>query len=416
MAYSPLGFSLPELSIKGFASPAVSWGGPVTVTVNIHNLGSSTINEPLALSPGSTSSADAPASTVAVYVVKSAHAHKGGVLVGQFNVPALAQNSVQQLTTTLTMPTQPGGFSGDGGKVYLVFVANASGTVFQSDTSLNVSRPVSVLIEAPLPELATVGLDLPPVMQPGDTIQPNIRVTNLGPADTGLQGPVQVALVASTTKNFTLGSTIVALYTVTNIPGVSKIASQGQVFGDANLNPAQNVVTIAGDTVTLPISPKVYYLGVVIDPYNQIKQLSKVPQFTKPKNPFSLVKRVGPPIANLPPAGVLVAGGVANTPVFPIPFAGLPVGGSLDGTTFPAPFPPTPFTFASTTTTTTTPSPPILASSTMQSGVTTGARTPKASYSVAVGAGQTNFRGLSANVGRGVASAVLPKSALNRLG
>src|SRR5438128_5609378 len=30
LAFSPLGFSLPELSIRGFAAPAASWGGQVT--------------------------------------------------------------------------------------------------------------------------------------------------------------------------------------------------------------------------------------------------------------------------------------------------------------------------------------------------------------------------------------------------
>ena len=106
------------------------------------------------------------------------------------------------------MPTQPAGFPGDGGKIYLVLVANSSGTVPKSDATNNATKPIPVLIEAPLPELAVVGLDVPPVMQPGDTIQPNIRIANLGPADTNLQGPVQIALVASVTPNFTAGSSM----------------------------------------------------------------------------------------------------------------------------------------------------------------------------------------------------------------
>ena len=93
LSYSPLGFSLPDLTITGFASPAVSWGGNVTVTANIQNLGASTTPEPLAQQSGSVSSADAPASTVAVYAVRNPHRLRGGVLVGQFDVPALLQNS-----------------------------------------------------------------------------------------------------------------------------------------------------------------------------------------------------------------------------------------------------------------------------------------------------------------------------------
>lgn len=340
LAFSPLGMSLPDLTVTGFASPAASWGGPLTVTVNVRNLGASTTIEPLATFQGSPSSGDAAASTVSVVAVRNPHSLRNAVTVGQFAVPAVAQNGEIQQTTTITLPNRPTGFPGDGGRVYLLFVANASGTVLESDPTNDVSRPVPVLIEAPLPELAAVGLDVPPVMQPGDTIQPNIRVANFGPADTLAQGPVQVAIVASTSPRFTSGSSIVALYSVPNIPGASQIASQGVVLGDANLSPAANVVTIAGEPVTLPISPRVYYIGVVVDPYNTLKELRKVPQFTRPKNPFSLSHVVGPPIVGLPPAGVLVSGGAANVPAFPIPFGALPVGGSLSGSTFPAPFPP----------------------------------------------------------------------------
>ena len=40
------------------------------------------------------------------------------------------------------------------------------------------------------------------------------------------------------------------------------------------LNPPNNTFTFTGPAVTLPTSPAKYYLGVVVDPYGQIKQLS----------------------------------------------------------------------------------------------------------------------------------------------
>ena len=347
MAYSPLGFSLPDLTVDGFAAPAAAWGGPLAVTVDVSNIGASTINEPLSLSGGLTSTADAQASTVAVYALRNPRSFAGAVQVGSIDVPAIAQNNATQITSIITLPNRPPGFPGDGGRVYLAFQANATGTVFESDTGNNVSTPVLLRIEAPLPELAAVGLDVPPVMQPGDTIQPNIRVANLGPNDTLDQGPVQVALVASTTPTFSRGSSIVAVYNVANIPGVYSAAAKGLVLGDANLTPPQNVVTIAGDPVTLPLTPARYYLGVVVDPFGRIKQLHAVPNFVKPRNPFSLAQPVGPPIGGLPPAGVVVPGGVADVPQFPIPFGLNPVGGSITGgvATFPATFPPTAPTF-----------------------------------------------------------------------
>ena len=57
-------------------------------------------------------------------------------------------------------------------------------------------------------------------MQPGDTIAPTFQITNVGTASTASQGPVQVALVASVTPDFNLGSSIVAIYTLPSaIPG-----------------------------------------------------------------------------------------------------------------------------------------------------------------------------------------------------
>ncbi|MCA1685713.1 MAG: hypothetical protein LC745_06940 [Planctomycetia bacterium] len=334
LAYSPLGTSLPQFAITGFASPAASWGGPLTVTVDISNVGSSTILEPLALAPGSVSSADAAASVVGVFASNNPQ-FRGAVEVGTVDVPALAQNSFQRLTQTITLPNRPTGFPGDGGRIYIAFETNATNTVFQANTTHNVSKPVRVAIEAPLPELRTVGLDLPPVMQPGDTVQPNIRITNIGTADTNLQGPVQVALVASTTRSFTSGSSIVGLYTVDNVPSISQTSTRGLALGDANQTPPANVVTVTGSIVTLPATPRTYYLGVVIDPSNQLKELSKVPASTRNQTRFELIRRVGPPIRNLPPAGVLVNGGPTLVPAFPNPFNNQPVGGPVGGS-FPA--------------------------------------------------------------------------------
>ena len=338
LASSPLGSSLPDLQVSGFGPTVASWGRPMAVTINLRNIASSTLIEPLALAPGSTSTADAPASVVGVYATRSPRSLAGAVLLGSVQVPAVTQNNAVQVTSSIVLPNQPRGFPGDGGRIYVVLKANATGNVFDSDSSNNVSTPFAVQIQAPLPELAAVGLDVPPVMQPGDTIQPNIRIANFGPVDTSAQGPVQVALVASTTPTFTAGSSIVALYSVQNVPAQSLAPSLRPVFGDANLTPALNVVTIAGDPVTLPAFPTKFYLGVVVDPNNQIKQLQRVPQFTKPKNPFSL-SHVVQTVEGLPPAGVLVAGGITNVPQFPVPFGKLPVGGSADGTIFPAPFP-----------------------------------------------------------------------------
>ena len=51
LAYSSLGYSLPNLQCSGQAGPVASWGGTLTVTAFLQNTGASTINEPLSLIP-----------------------------------------------------------------------------------------------------------------------------------------------------------------------------------------------------------------------------------------------------------------------------------------------------------------------------------------------------------------------------
>jgi hypothetical protein len=57
----------------------------------------------------------------------------------------------------------------------------------------------------------------------------------------------------------------------------------------------------------LPTSPSTYFLGLVIDPYNTLKQLSL------PATRLELIHTVGPATSGLPPAGVI------STPLNPVP-------------------------------------------------------------------------------------------------
>ena len=336
MSYTSLGVSLPDLTISAAAAPAASWDGPIAVSVNVRNIGASTFDEPLALAPGSISSADAPPSTVTVYAARNPHKLKNSVKIGTFTVPLVPQNSSVQLNETLTLANRPKGFPGDGGKIYVYAVANSTNTVVESDYANNASVPTPVFIEAPLPDLVAVALDMPPKISPGDTIQPNIEIANLGTADTDVQGPVTVALIASVTPDFGPGSSVVGVYKVANIPGISTITTQSptvpQVFGTATLTPQNNVVTIVSAPVTVPASPRTYYLGVVIDPNNLIHQIHGVANASADKHGgFSLPTPVGPPLGYLPPAGVVTAGGAALVPTFPEPLSSTTGGSGIVG-------------------------------------------------------------------------------------
>jgi hypothetical protein len=341
LAFSPLGFSPPDFAISGQAGPRAAWGGVLNVSVFLQNIGATTITEPFSQAPptqppitgspyGSTSQADAPDSVVAVWLSRSPRSLKGAVKLGTIEAPPLIQNNFEQLNGAFTLPSRPPGFAGVGGKFYVFFQANATNQVLELNGANNLSKPVPVkLTSQPLPELRAIALAVPSSLAPGDTIIPQIQIENLGTADPDAQGPVTVDLVASVTRSFTLGSSIVASYTVNSIPAVSQQPTGGnfQTFAQQILSQPDNVVTINGTAVTLPISPKKYFLGIVIDPQGKIKQLSL------PRNNFSLIQVVGGPGSeSLPPSGVVSA---PNDFPFPIAPSGNVIGLVLTPTPTP---------------------------------------------------------------------------------
>ena len=356
LSYSSLGYSLPDLQISGLAGPVASWGGSYQVTVVLQNTGASTIIEPLSLVPASEvavgpdgslvppyyvpSSADAAASQVGIYLAPRPHSLAGAIEIGTATAPALSQNDIERFNVSLTLPQQPAGFRSTG-VYYIRLVANETQSVLESSFSNNVSAPIPVrFISQALPQLQATALDLPDSLQPGDTVVPTFQITNLGTANTDTQAPVQVALVASVTPDFNLGSSIVALYTLpAGIPGQSSAPVKnsahhharlyGSTIYNNNVTPAQNVETFTGAAVTLPTSPSTYYLGLVIDPNNTLKQLSL------PANRLELIRTVGPATSGLPPAGV-VSTPVEPIPQFPNPPDGVPIG-NVNPATYPFP-------------------------------------------------------------------------------
>lgn len=322
MAYTPLGYSLPDLTIQGFTAPAASWGQALTVTVNVKNTGASTLIEPLALQVGATSTADAPPTQVVIYASpQRRNGARRPVPIGIFDIPSIPQNDVEQFTGTVVLPSRPRGFAREGGTINLSFQVDPARNIVESDYTNNISRKVPVLISAPRPQIAAVGIDLPPIMQPGDTVNPNIRVANFGPVDTG---PVTVSLVASVDREFGPGSSVIATYTVGNISGINTAASQNQGFDNATatIDPPNNVATITGEPVTLPVTPRNYYVGVVVDPTNSIPQLGRIGRHKVRPSVFSLIQKVGPPISGLPPAGVVFADAAVTNRPFPFPING----------------------------------------------------------------------------------------------
>ena len=113
MATSPLGFSLPDLSITGSAGSVAAWGGTLGIVATVINQGSSTITNPIAQAPGASTTADAPSSTVAVVITPhKSMAH--GVTIGTFQAPPVCAEQHRAAHRLLHAPVAPEGIPHGG--------------------------------------------------------------------------------------------------------------------------------------------------------------------------------------------------------------------------------------------------------------------------------------------------------------
>ena len=216
------------------------------------------------------SSADVPANQINIYLTSRPRGLAGAINLGTIAGPTsgtvVPQNDVTIIPTTVQLPAHPVGFPTTG-RLYIRLVANVNNAVVQSSNANNVSPAIPVrFLALALPSLRVTELDVPSSLQPGDTVVPTIRIVNSGtaPAPAG----TEVALVASVSPDFNLGSSIVALYTLPSaIPAGSSasVSLRGKhrnvlspTFSSANVNPGVNVLTYTGAAATLPTSPSRY--------------------------------------------------------------------------------------------------------------------------------------------------------------
>ena len=239
LSYSSLGYSLPDLQVTGLAGPVASWGSTYQVTVTLQNTGASTMVEPLSLAPAAPgpdrprwlprasvrvpSSADAggqpgghlPDTTASL--ARRRHPDRDGHGTGARPERRRAIHRLADASPASgRLPRHRDPLHPPGGEREPV----GPGIELRQQHQPGDPGPVHLagLAEAP-GHRARRAADL----QPGDTIAPTFQVTNLGTARTDVQGPVQVALVASVDPDFNLGSSIVALYTLpSGIPGQSE--------------------------------------------------------------------------------------------------------------------------------------------------------------------------------------------------
>lgn len=324
LAFTPLGFSLPDLTVTGFSAPVAAWGAPFAVTVDVQNLGSSSLIEPLALAPGSASTADAGPTQINVYLSRAVPTRFAGLLIGTIDVPSVPQNTSVRLTQTFTLPQHPAGFPNLSGSLFLSFRIDVARSIPDLNRANDVFVvPAKVALEPPLPDLAVVGLDVPPVMQPGDTIQPNIEIANFGTVNTATQGVVDVQLIATTNPQLQ-GASTVESFRIENLQPLSVVPMKQVALGDVNIDRPINIEELHGAPVTLPVTPGTYFLAVLADPSHKILQIHNLGnRFRIPGEGTGAerlqFRQVGPPIPGLPPAGVVSLPSSPFTNPFPIP-------------------------------------------------------------------------------------------------
>ncbi|WP_152049764.1 hypothetical protein [Tautonia marina] len=334
LAYTPLGFSIPDLAIAdAYTGPVGAYGGPISVTVEVSNLGQSSIPEPLAQFPGSASTADAGPTEIAVYFNSRGHGPaRNRVLLGTLDVPAIPQNRLAQVTGTFTLPDMPPmGFPGLGQTGFITLELDPDRLIRDLDRTNNVLRQAETFQIVPnQPQLQAIALGLPPVMNPGDTIVPQVKVANYGAAPSNVEGPAIVQVVASQDTTFSPDDIVLGTFTVDNILPLSQAPTKNFVPGDVNLVDPPNVVLLdAVLPVALPETGAPYYVGVVIEPVAtmEVAQASHHGDGVR----LQLPQMVADSGLGLPPAGVV---GLPSPPDRPFPF---PPFDTPTGT--PTPFP-----------------------------------------------------------------------------
>lgn len=321
LAFTPLGTSLPDLAVAdAFAGPVAAYGGQVAVTIDVSNLGAASLNEPNNLAPGAAGATTSTPTTADVYLTRSARARPGtGILLGSVDLTAIPQNRLARFTTTVDMPAaRPARFPDSGANVFLQVVIDPDREAQDFDRSNNFTRRgIPVFLTPNLPQLQATALELPDGLSPGDAVIPELKVANFGSAPTAVQTAVVVQVVASLDTDFGPGDQVLASFTVPNINPLSLAPTKRVVLGDVNLDDPPNVVQLTTDqAVILPTFPSEYFVGVVVDPLNQIREIDELDRLPSPA--LSPVLRVRPTGVDLPPAGVV---GDPNPPTnfFPNP-------------------------------------------------------------------------------------------------
>lgn len=350
MAYSPFGFSRPDLVVEGFAAPAASYGRDLSVVMDVRNFGASSIKEPLAFFdsratndpavPRYMSTADAPTSTARVYVSASPEYNENNVFpIGDVAIPEVRQNtlvrtlpddglppnivipnSVPATINTAPAVTLPAradlsnAFPRTAGLVYLYFEIDPDDRIAEHDETNNLNRRgIPVRVVPPEGEFEAVGLDVARGLTPGDLITPNIKIANYGTIDV-TPAPLEAELVQSANDRVDAKDVRFAQFRVPSVNPITLAPTKRLTKGLKNLDDPANVTTVlasaaspavpAGPNVRIPNSLNGYRFGLAVDPNNRVNELTEPKP--GPANRISQFRRVSAPLRGIGPVNKIL--------------------------------------------------------------------------------------------------------------
>ena len=202
MTYSPLGYSLPNLAVTGYAAQEAAWGGLVRGQRDGPEPGGQLADR--ADPPGSDRRPTPATGDTSDHPERRRLAADHGRRLrldqaqrddrpGQDRQHLDPQRAPEQPVHHVE-PRSPCrasrlGFPSNGGKVFITFIIEGTQTVAVKGQYPDFYRvPLPVKIVNPLPNLQVIAEDLPSSLQPGDVITPTIRIANLGAGEPGRRG------------------------------------------------------------------------------------------------------------------------------------------------------------------------------------------------------------------------------------
>lgn len=371
MAFSPFGVSRPDLVVDAFAPPVASVGDTISLVIDVRNLGSTSIVEPLGFfDPRAgrqpfvsryVSPADAGPSQIQVYLSAFPVFDETAVPISApIPVPAVPQNTLLRMLPQDGLPANvavpqylrnvanpqavnvapaialpdlaswPAGIPNfDGDTVYLFLRADDAKVVAEHDETNNLSRPIPLRLVPALGDFDAVGLDVARGMQPADVVTPNLKVVNYGTRDVAdYNQELRVDLTASFDSRLSFDDFAFARFDVQSVAPINFAPTRRVVRGARNVIDPANVTTVPADQIAFPVGPYVripnalngYNFGAVVDPENDLLELSELRG--RRAVHFSQLRRVAPPLRGVGPADVIAP--AAPRPLRP-PIRSLPV-------------------------------------------------------------------------------------------